>query len=77
MKAQREGKVNSFFNFGAKWGWDDATPRPLYPGKETRYPLYKKPDGPQGQSGRVRKNLAPPPTGIRSLGRPASSELLY
>jgi hypothetical protein len=29
--------------------------RPLYPGKETRYPLYRKLGGPQGRSGRVRK----------------------
>ena len=32
----------------------------LPPGK-TRYPLYRRLGGPQGRSGRVRKNLAPPP----------------
>jgi len=29
--------------------------RPLYLGKETRYPLYRRLGGPQGRSGRVRK----------------------
>ena len=33
--------------------------RPRYPGKETRYPLYKRLGGPQVQSGRVRK-ISPP-----------------
>jgi hypothetical protein len=37
-------------------------PANLRPGKETRYPLYRRLGGPQGQSGRVRKIL--PPTGI-------------
>jgi hypothetical protein len=30
-------------------------PAALPPGKETRYPLYRKLGGPQGRSGRVRK----------------------
>jgi hypothetical protein len=30
------------------------------PGKETRYPLYRRPSGPQGRSGRLRK-LSPTP----------------
>ena len=36
-------------------GW--LTPRPgrCIPGKETRYPLYRRLCGPQGKSGRVRK----------------------
>jgi hypothetical protein len=38
-------------------GWMvNATPRPLYP----RYSLYRWLDGPQGQSGWVRKILPPP-----------------
>ena len=45
------------------------------PGKETRYPLHRKLDGPQGRSGRVRK--ISPPTGIRSSDRPARSQSLY
>ena len=36
-------------------GW--LTPRPgrFTPGKDTRYPLYRRMGGPQGRSGRVRK----------------------
>jgi hypothetical protein len=46
----------------------------LPPGK-TRYPLYRRLGGPQGRSGQVLK--ISPPTGIRSLDRPARSESLY
>jgi hypothetical protein len=48
------------FNLAARWGgW--LTPRPgrFSPGKETRYPLYRRLCGPQGRSGRVRK-ISPP-----------------
>jgi hypothetical protein len=38
------------------WEWEvNATPRPLYPGTETWYPLYRRPGGPQGRSRRMRK----------------------
>ena len=50
-------------------------PAALPPGK-TRYPLYRRLGGPQGQSGRVWK-ISPPPNGIRSPDRQARSELLY
>ena len=43
-------------------------PAALPPGK-TRYPLYRSLGGPQGRSRHVRK--ISPPTGIRSLDRPA------
>ena len=46
----------------------------LLPGK-TRYPLYKRLDGPQDRSGQVRK--VSPPTGIRTPDRPARSQSLY
>jgi len=46
----------------------------LPPGK-TWYPLYRRLSVPQGRSGRVRK--ISPPTEIRFLDRPASSESLY
>jgi hypothetical protein len=36
------------------------------PGKETRYPLYRRLGGPEGRTGRVQKNLAP--VEIRSPG---------
>jgi len=37
----------------------NATPRPLYPARETTYPLYRRLGGPQGRSERVRK-ISPP-----------------
>jgi hypothetical protein len=42
-------------------GW--LTPRPgcFTPGKETRYPFYRRLGGPQGMSGRVRKISSPLP----------------
>jgi hypothetical protein len=57
-------------------GWV-STPRPgrFTPGKETRYPLHRKLDGPQGLLDGCGKSR--PPTGIRSSDRPASSEWLY
>ena len=53
------------------------TPRPgrFTPGKDALYPLYRKLDGLQGRSGRVRK--ISPPTGIRSPDHPTRSESLY
>jgi len=42
-------------------GWViNARPWPLYLGKETWYPLYRRLGGPQGRSGRVRKAYPPP-----------------
>ena len=38
----------------------NSTPRPLYPRKETRYPLYIRLGGPQGRSGGLRK-ISPAP----------------
>jgi hypothetical protein len=46
----------------------------LPPGK-TRYPLYRRVGGPQGQCAQVRK--ISPPTGIRSLDPPARRQSLY
>ena len=62
---------------GTRRGWGvSVTPRPLFtPGKETRYPLYRRLGGPQGRSGQVRKISTP--TGIRSPDRPARSQSLY
>ena len=77
-KAQSGSRVIDlfFFNLGARWG-GCSTPRPgrFTPGKETRYPLYRRLSGPQGRYGQVRK--ISPHTGIRSPDRPARSELLY
>jgi hypothetical protein len=63
MKAQRgsRGKLYSFFNPGTWWGWVvNSMPGRFTPGKETRYPLFRRPGGPQGRSGQVRK-ISPPP----------------
>jgi hypothetical protein len=49
-------QLYSFFKLGTRWGWVvNATPRPLYPGKESRYPLYRMLVGPQSRSEVVRK----------------------
>ena len=59
---------------GGGWSSPPQTTVALPPGK-TRHTLYRRLDGPQGRSGRVRKIL--PPTGIRSPDRPARSKSLY
>jgi hypothetical protein len=38
----------------------NATLQPFLPGKDTRYPLYRRLGGLQGRSGRLRK-ISPPP----------------
>ena len=53
-------------------GGQRHAPAALSPGK-TRYPLYRRPGGPQGRSVEVRK--ISPPTGFDD--RPVSSESLY
>ena len=55
-------------------GGQGHAPAVLPPGK-ARYPLYRRVGGPQGRSGRGRKNLTP--TGIRSPDCPARSQSLY
>jgi hypothetical protein len=55
-------------------GGQHHVPSALSP-KKTRYPLYRRQGGPQGRSERVLK--ISPPTGIRSLNRPARTQSLY
>ena len=55
-------------------GGQHHAPTALSPGM-TRCPLHRRLGGPQGRSGPVLK--ISPPTGIRSLDRPARSESLY
>jgi len=78
-KAQRgEYRYSSTLslNSAVDAGWlSTVRPGRFTPGKETRYPLYWRLGGPQGRSGRVRR--ISPYTEIRSLDRPARSELLY
>ena len=57
-----------FFNLGGRWmGW--LTPRfgHFSPWKETRYPFYRRLDGPWDRSRRVRKISSPPGFGPRSV----------
>jgi hypothetical protein len=57
-------------------GWLTSRSGRFAPGKETRYPLYRRLGGPQGRSGRVRKiSPPPPPTEITSLDRLAHSSV--
>jgi hypothetical protein len=62
MKSQKGiNYIVLLFNFSAGCG-GGLTPSPGHftPGKETRYPLYRRLRGPQGWSGRVR-NISPQP----------------
>ena len=58
MKAQR-GSISRaplFLCFGVRSQWVvSVTPRPLYPRKDTRFPLYRRVVEPQGRSGLVRR----------------------
>ena len=56
-------------------GWSTPRPGRFTPGKETRYPLYRRMGGPQGRSARLRKISTP--TGLRSPDRSVLSESLY
>jgi hypothetical protein len=46
-----EQSYGAISNFGTRWRWMHITPHPLYPWKETQYEVYKRLDGPLGQSG--------------------------
>ena len=66
------------FNLGARWEWGSTShPGRFTPAKETRYPLYREAGWAPGPVWTGAKNIAPPPTGIRSPDRPARSESLY
>lgn len=55
-------------NFGARC----FTPRPLHPGKKTRYPLYTRLGGPWGRYGWIRK-ISPPAEFEARTVQPAAS----
>ena len=56
-----EVQLHSFFNLNSRWGgWSTPRPGRFTPGKDTRFPLYRRLGGPQGRSGRVRKISLPP-----------------
>jgi hypothetical protein len=55
-----EVQLYSFFNLGARCvGWSTPRPGRIPPGKQTRYPFYRRLGASQGRSGRVANNLAP------------------
>jgi hypothetical protein len=60
------------------WGWVvNATPRPLCPRERPGTHCIGGWGGGQDRFGTGAENLAPPPTGIRSSDRRASSESPY
>ena len=61
MRAELGSSASSLTSALVRGGW--WTPRVVRftPGKETRYPLYRRLGGPQARSGRVRKKSPPPP----------------
>jgi len=75
--AQRMGRgvVLLFHDRGTGSGWVvSSTPRPLFPPEKTRYPFYRRLDGPQCRSGRS-ENLFP--TGTRSRTVQPVTQSLY
>ena len=65
-----------FYDHSTRRGEGSASrPGRSLPQGKTRYPFYWMLGGPQGWSGQVWK--VSPPTGIRSLDRPACSQSLY
>jgi len=65
-----------FVDHGTKRGVGSVScPNCSLPLGKTRYPLYRRLGGPQGQPEQVRKFS--PPTGIQSPDHPAHSQSLY
>jgi hypothetical protein len=75
MKVQKGITVPpySFFYLDPRWGWVIiAIPGRFIPRKETHYPLYRRLDGPQGRTGRVRKTSLLPEFDPRPIPTVAS-----
>jgi len=67
--------IYTFCNLGGRWGGRSTPlPRPIYPCKDTRYPLNRKLGGPQDRYGRMENDIS---SGIQSPNHPACSEFLY
>jgi hypothetical protein len=65
--------IYSFFNLGVGLGgWSTPRPSRFTLWKETRYPLYKRPCGPQCRSGRLRK-ITPQPGFVPRTAHPVAS----
>ena len=69
---QNNSSTNSLTSALDGGGWSTSRTVHFTLGKETRYPLYRRLDGPQCRSGQVRK--ISPPTGTRTLDRPAPNQ---
>ena len=71
MKAKRGIRSIStifFLKLGARWRWVvNATPGRFTPGKETRYPLYRRLGGSQDRSERVQKMSGVPEFDSRNV----------
>ena len=78
MKAQKWNRFTGlqFFNLNPWWRvWSTAQPRRFTPDKDTRYPFYKRLDGPLWPVWTGEKILTH--TGIRSPDQTLRSESLY
>ena len=75
-RGRSRGTVSLFLK--PRWGFAvNATHRPLYPGEETRYSLYRRPDGPQGRSERMRGTSPPRVFHPRTVQPAASRYTVY
>ena len=62
-----------FHDHGTRRGWGvSVTLRPLFTPGKTRYPLYRRLSGPQGNSGQVLKISTPPGFDARTVHHVAS-----
>jgi hypothetical protein len=69
LRGGEEVQLYPFFNLGARWCvWLTQRPGRFTPRKVTRFTFYRRLCGPQGRSGRVRKN--PPPFCLNSYRVP-------
>ena len=60
------GTAPLILNLGARRKWVvNFAPRPLYPWKEYRYPLYRRLGGSRSRSGRFREDNLSPPAGFK------------
>jgi hypothetical protein len=67
------GTAPPFLDHGTRRGWVfSVTPLPLFTPEKTRYPLYRRLGGLQGQSGRVWKISPPPEFDLRTVQPVAS-----
>ena len=77
MKAQKEKRdittlsLNSALD-GVRWFWLTSRPDSFTPSRRTRYPLYRRPGGPEGRSRQVLKISPPSEFDLRTVQPVAS-----